>query len=459
MDKEYLKSIAGKELPVGTTSMSTTDKVNADITLPQYGDIRNTIENYLSILSAKKLWAKEPIIQMSNKQTEQKTFDKIWKEQNILDKIMFVAEQEASKNGKVYVVIQKDTAGRPPIVRLATSGIHTEVGNQLVDVTVFTRITAGSRLYTIAQRFFGGKINTKITTEEEGDNGKVEQVDIDVNTFNETSGQNIVETESYTGSMPVVLLENINSFDGNGHSDLWNQEENLRLVQKLWDRIFWELDTNMTRIFTDKSVGSGTTGQARATYNALVGKGIVVENPGITVGGEGRWNITTSNLDINTHMNAFFKALDFLMETAGFKRNSDDKGSVQQNDLEIQQVRDSEITSFKMKERTRQTFLTSIIKKIFEALGTPVKNDPSIEIQYMSVKNETAIIDNMEKQINNALITRVDAIAKINNISQDEAKDKYKEIKAEQEAVQEAMVENQVEETPKEEGGNTDEVS
>ncbi len=170
-------------------------------------------------------------------------------------------------------------------------------------------------------------------------------------------------------------------------------------------------------------------------YNDLVGKGLIVEKPGISSNGERRTEIVASSLDISSILTPFFKAYDWLLESAGFKRNSDDKGSVQQNDLEIQQVRDSEITTFKLKESTRQIFLTQIIKKMFEILGKPLKVNPIIEIQYMSVKNETAIIENMKSQLEMGVISHVDAIAKINNISKENAKTQLKEIQAEQEVL------------------------
>ncbi len=422
---EYKKKIINTELRTG---LGKSDNKEADLSVPTVGNIRATIENYLSILSAKKLWAKAPIIQMPYK-NEQKIFDKIWNDQNLQYKLMFVIEQLVSKNGKVYVVVQPDSNG-VPIVRMAESGLHTEIGNKLVDVTIFTRITAGSRLYIVSERYKGGNITTKVTTDKEVD-GKTETVDVSLDEFNKEADQNTKATGTYEGTMPVILLENINSYDGYGLSDTWNLDDQFALVQKLWDRIFWELDTNMNRIYVDTSVGKGTSGRGEAAYNHWVGKGVVVETPGISIGSEGRFNLVTSNLDINSLLTPFFKVFDWIFESAGFKRNSDDKGTVQQNDLEIQQVRDSEITTFKLKESTRQIFLCQIINKMFEIMGKPLKFNPTIEIQFMSVKNETAVIENMKAQLESNLISHVDAIAKINNISQADAKTKFKEIQDE----------------------------
>ncbi len=423
--KDYLKKVSEQEVK----DTPSTNVSNDATSIPKIGNIRNMITNYLSILSAKKLWAKEPIIEMGNKQIQQKGFNRIWKDQNLQYKVLFVAEQLASKNGRVYVVVQPDSNG-VPIVRIAESGIHTEIGNKLVDVTIFTRITAGSRLYIVSEKYKGGTIFTKVTTDKEVD-GKIETVDVDLDEFNKAADQNVKEIGSYEGLMPVVLLENINSYEGYGLSDTWNLEEQFLLIEKLWDRIFWELDTNMNRILVDTSVGKGTAGRGQAAYNHWVGKGIILETPGIALGGEGRFNLVTSNLDIDSLLRPFFKAFDWLFESAGYKRNSDDKGSVQQNDLEIQQVRDSEITTFKMKESTRQIFLTDIIKRILNVLNLNAKTDPKVEIQFMSVKNETTIIENMKAQLEMNLITHADAIAKINNISQSNAKLKYSEVKSE----------------------------
>ncbi len=435
---KYIKRITEIELKDKVSTIDT--KPSFDFTIPQYGDLRATIEQNLSMLSAKKLWAKEPIIEMSNQQTEQKTFNKLWKSQNIQDKILFVMEQLFSKNWKVYVIVEADENGIP-ILRISESSIHTEVGNKLIDATVFTQILRGSINYVVAERFNNGSITRSIQGETTNDKGEIETTDIKVDDFNNDTGMTLKAIEEYQGAIPVILLENLNSFDGNGFKDMHNLDLTLELLQKYCNRIHWELDVNMTRIMVNQDVGSGTNGNASAAYNEVVGKGIVVETPGIMSTGTDRFNIIASNLDMEPLMKQFFKTYDFLLEQAGFKRNSDDKGSVQQNDLEIQQVRDSEITTFKLKERTRQTFLINIIKKMFEVLGQPVKNDPKVEIQYMSVKNETAIIDNMEKLLKNQLINHVDAIAKIDNISKSDATAKYNLIKKEQEVNMEKNIE------------------
>lgn len=425
MDQEYKNKILNTDLEKKSTSI---EPKPADLSIPVQGNLRAMIENNFSILSAKKLWAKAPIIGLELKKN-QKTFEKLWNEQNLQYKMLFVMEQLASKNGKVYAVIENN--GGTPIVRIAENGIHTEVGNKLIDVTVFTKISTGARNFIISQHFNGGNIKTSITEDGVDKDGNPEQRDVTIGNFNKDTGMNLEGTSSYEGSMPVILLENINSFEGYGLPDTYNLDEQIDLLQELYDRIRWELATNMSRIYVDDSVARGVSGRADAAYNALVGKGIVVENPGISSKGESRFNYVASNLDIDSLLRPFFKVFDWIFESAGFKRNSDDKGSVQQNDLEIQQVRDSEITNFKMKESTRQIFLTSIIKKMFEMMGNPLKKDPVVEIQYMSVKNETAIIENMKSKLEMGLISTVDAIAKTDNISKENAIKKLKEIDAE----------------------------
>ncbi len=449
----YKQKIASREMKEQDNS-NIIPSANTNNTPKTYGNVRLQLENYISLLSAKKLWAKEPIIQIIPK-TEQKTFDNIWNNQNIQDKILFVTEQLASKNGRVYVVVKPDGEGGV-YLQIAESGIHTERANQLYDVTIFTRVTAGSRLYTIAEYYKGGIVNTTITTEQDVD-GKTQDVDVDIDEFNNEHNEDYTKTFAYTGSMPVILLENTSNYNGYGFPDLYNQDGNIELAQKLWDRIHWELSTNKNRIIVNATTDSGTGGQYRKTnaYETMVNDEIIVENNGLTLGDESRYTLQMSNLDVNSLMKPFFKQVDYIFEQAGYKRNSDDKGSVQQNDLEIQQVRDSEITSFTRKERTRQYFLTQIIKKMFETMGKPLKTEPIVEIKYMSVKNEVTIIDNVDKLLKNGLITKVDAIAKIDNISQVAAKKKYNEIKAEaqesmelaigtQEADVEADVESEV---------------
>ncbi len=459
--EQIKKQVNTQEVPTKLGSSYENDfKENTD----NYGDISLTVLSWLQKLSARKLWAKRPLFSFTKKKQE-KIWNKAFDKQRVLD-LLFNVERKLVQTGKCYLVVEPGFKGSDPVIAIATFGNHIKRGNVLTKANIFTTILNGEYTYNINEIYTLGNVKRSITREGADIDGS-ENISIDK--FRELVGISLVAEESFDYPIPVVVIENIPTESGNGEGDLDSLGTQLLSLQKIWNRIQWELDVNRTVIIVDDSqAGGGNVSSAKtAAFNKLVGKGIIVEKSGINAPGESNTSIAVANLQLDQAWKAFGNMLGMIFEICGYKRNSDDKGTVQQNDLEIQQVRDSEITAFTMKERTRQNALLDLIV-IFFAVGQNTLldlEDVSVDIQYMSVKNETQMLDNLEKAMNLNLISQVDAIAQFRNITTKDAEQVVEEIKKEKEENQallpmentpESNIETDTEtETPKETNNET----
>ncbi len=416
-----------------------------------YGDMYSLVEHWLSILSARKLWAKTPLFGFS--QDRQKKFwNKLFEEQQVLDRILFIMEQEVVKNGKCYLVVEPGN-NNIPAIRIATHGNHFRFGNTITRANIFTTIANGEYTYNINELYTIGKVKRSITKSGEGIDGTQ---NISVDKFNTEVGSTLLEDETFDYPIPVIVVENSPTLDGNGMCDLEALTPHVISLQKTWNRIQWELDYNRSVIYMDDTSSGGASIQSLkdGATNKYKQQGIIINKSGGNPLGESNSNVLIAQLQIDGLTKWFRETLSQIFEIAGYKRSSDDKGSVQQNDLEIQQVRDSEITAFTRKERSRQNMLKELITKTFQVAGYAVPSEINIDIQYMNVKNETSMLDNLQKAIDMRLISQVDATAQYRNVPIEEAQDIVDKVNKEADAKMERMKElNPTENTPE---SNTD---
>ncbi len=436
MEKEKIIKQVSQSIPTEDIKKAKQTPFEKDVLA--YGDIRVSTIDWLSQLSAKKLWTKKPLFNISNKRIKEK-WDKLFEDQNILDNILYNMETRLSKVGKVYLVVEPSIDGSLPVVRIAETGNHLKVAGKLVSANIFTTLITGQYTYNINEFYSLGKVKRSITREWlEG--GKTFNRNMSSEEFRNEIGIEIKENETFNYPIPVIVVENIPTLDGNGRNDSEGLEPHFLSLQKLWNRIQWEYDANRTVILVDDSLGSSANVETTRdnAYNKMVGQGIVVEKGGISSPNESNTSLLVAQLQTEVLWKDLNKLLGYIFEVAGFKRNSDEKGTVQQNDLEIQQVRDSEITSFTRKERARQTVLKDLIKIVCAMLGFDSPRDINVDIQYMNVKNETQILENIEKELSIGIISKVDAIAKYRNTTQEDAKLILEDIK-EQEEIEQPM--------------------
>ncbi len=461
MNKKELKNIENKvNIAEDITPLTKAYKNSFENDTQNYGSMSGSVLSWLQKLSARKLWAKRPLFSLSNKRQE-KVWNKQFDNQRVLD-ILFNMERKLVSEGKCYLVVEPGL-NNIPVIRIATTGNHIKYAGKLVKANIFTTILNGEYTYNINELYTIGNVKRSITREGVDIDG-AEKVSID--RFRSEVGIKLKENETFTYEIPVVVVENIPTESGNGEGDLDSLGPQLISLQKIWNRIQWELDVNRTFIFTnDTSFGGASVSAAsEAAYNKMVQQNIVVEKSGINAPGESNTTLSVAQLQLDQTWKAFGNTLGMIFEICGYKRNSDDKGTVQQNDLEIQQVRDSEITTFTMKERTRQTALKELINIYFSVAQDNEKemSDVSVDIQYMNVKNETAMLDNLEKAINLKLISQVDAVAQYRNVTTKDAIKLIDEIKTETEDNKD-LFENQLEDVKQpntapveNEGGNNE---
>ncbi len=403
-----------------------------------YGDMYSVVEHWLSTLSARKLWAKTPIFGF--KQDRQKKFwNKLFEDQQVLDNILYIMEQQLVKNGKCYLVVEP-SIDNIPVIRMATYGNHFKFGNTVTRANIFTTIANGEYTYNINELYTIGAVKRSITKSGKDIDGTQ---NISINNFNKEVGATLLEDETFDYPIPVVVVENSPTLDGNGMCDLEGLTPYIISLQKTWNRIQWELDYNRSTILMNDTNASG--GSISSLKDSAVNKykqqNIIVEKSGGNPLGESNTSILVAQLQIDGLSKYFRQTLSQIFEVAGYKRSSDDKGSVQQNDLEIQQVRDSEITSFTRKERSRQNMLKQLITKTFQVAGYSVPSEISIDIQYMNVKNETSMLDNLQKAIDMRLISQVDATAQYRNVTIEEAQEIVDGVNKEADAKMEKMKE------------------
>ncbi len=402
------------------------------------GDIRVVIKNWLAQLSALKLWAKPPLIETSNNRLNS-LIERMMEEQDILDEILFVSEKKASLEGKVYVVVEPGTD--TPVVRIAQNGYHKKVGLTITEATIFTVITEGQINYFMTEVYSSVNSETNqvvrsITTEGVNKKtGKKEQLNVPSDQWKQKTKLDIKPKETFNYDIPVIVLQNHNTIQGNGHSDTYGMESWLDTLQNISNRINFELKVNITRIFMNAAYASGDSLAAKQDIAMIKLKNqeVVVENNNMDSEDDST-SIIPGNLQLSPLLDTWTYFGNLIFETAGYKRNTDDKGSVQQNNLEIMLVRDSEITSFSRKERTRANFLKGIILAICD-VDKNIKTRPEtvvVNIQFLNIKDETIKLEQIEKRLNLGFITQVQAISESENITQKQAELMYAKIQQSQ---------------------------
>ena len=390
-----------------------------------YGDMRELIVDWFAQFSTNKLAGKSPTISG----VKEKILKNIIK-RNRWNTLQRVIVRKLSTDGEVAGTITLDK-DKTPIFMVADSiAEYTRTGDKIVKQRHITNYTIGTRPVMLDEDFyFENGVPTVKRSIKEYDPEK--GVDIKVQDglkLLEDFGIHLKEKETFNGDkLPCFHIENLPMPGGRGRSDTYGADALINAIQNSWNRLNWDEDVNIPKIFKYKQAGSFRSNDYSDIKNKYVGKGIIEEVETIsTIVGENNSPITIYNSQYQAGeiFKVFKQKLSTLFEKQGFARDiASEKGTAQQTEFELQQARNSEYSTFLTKEDNLQQGFTEMLE-IGLAMANKPNIDISVKINVIEVRDPMVQVELMAKALEIGVMSRKEAIKDYNRIGDIEA-DKY----------------------------------
>ena len=400
-----------------------------------YGEAKKFIIDWLATFSRNKLGGKSPTISGIEQNYLRQIFNRNkWNtlQRNIVWKLSTIGEVAGS--------ITIDRNGVPVYMVADSISEHTRIGGEIVKQRQITNYTIGDRPYVLDEHFFfENGVPTVVRTVEEYDAEKGQMVEVQ-------NGLKLLldfglyfkpkETLPVGSRLPCFHIENLPMPNGRGRSDIYGADEIIDMIQRYWNRLGWDLEVNMPRIFKQKAAGSVRSNEVAKMKEQYVGNGIIEEVQTISsIVGETGSPITIYNSQYQGGeiFKTFKSMFSMLFEKQGFARDiPSEKGTAQETDFQLQQARNSEYTSFLTKEDNLQQGFQEMLEIGLEMAGKPYK-DIAVQVNTVEVRDPLSQIELISKALEIGVMSQKDAVKDYNKIDETQAKVYMEEINKEKE--------------------------
>ena len=431
---------------------STTYKNTREKLFSQIGKISEWVPTFLRKIEKTKFGSKAPTIEFFDNKGILKESASLWKE--IFDKVdfqSFLSDLIETKHelGVAFVSVQMKNGIPYPFI--VDQVIPSWSGRELILIKASFQLAIGGgvwlRIHEKANKYKSVRRFEMLIPKEDAP-GEFDVVQED--DFTEEMKKDVIDSGwskewiHNLGYVPYFPVYNIRAKNNLGETDLQGHTTLLNYLDESWLRSIWELrmNRNMLEVYRQKLPG----GVNKKTIGEEIENAIDSYNPWVETasaawsqGAETNFDIKRTVSEVLSQSKHFTDALTLVLEAAGYKRDSGDDGkSAQQNDTEILQIRDSEIRTFKTKQRNLESGLRKIVQCMIDLdinsyIWTNVK-EIRVSVPFLQVRNETSAIDNAIKMVKEGIMTKVQAIAKVQEVSEADAESIDEDVKKEKEA-------------------------
>lgn len=394
-----------------------------------------TLREALARKMSSNVWGNGFQFKTENEKVE-KVFNKI-SYLNKLNNTLGYIEKYCSLYGRAILTINKTKDGEY-LLNISDPIWFNGVGKVFVQpqlAVIYQRFKVSTEIYIVKSTYTPTHVYNELYTYMNEDVIRV--FDKEAEVFEELQIE--PEWEHNLGFPPIVEFTNL---------PLWqHQWMNMDFVNitdwfpaMIYEKLIWETLDSLrkelrychSRIFTD--------GLSQSTINQLRGRNgafedfdpeakndyIINTDPGSEV------KIQQGNGDFTKYTNAVQALLDFYFKMAGSSRFSEG-GGAQKTVAEVSNTKSASIENINQKIILRQEQCRELINKLLACYGCGKYYDVNDEYDFVikgNINNDTtAWIDNKIKLINSGVITPIDLIQELFNVSYSKAKEQFEAVK------------------------------
>lgn len=379
------------------------------------------------------IWGQGYIFQ-SEEQDIEKKFKKFAK-MNTFPNLCGYIERRVSQYGRCIITINK-TIGGDIMLNVPSPFYFAGLGKAFVQpqlAVIYQRFTIDQRNFIVKTTYDTKKVLNELYTISNGKEVRV--FDAEAQVLKELQIERLWEHN--LGFVPVVEITNLPFYQFQ-----WNNDEFIKITDWFPAIIFEDLMISTIQNFkkemwmchsrivvdsADQKVIQQITALAKKDDNIDIGDWIFETGTG------SEFKPVPGNGDFTKYTSALDQLMDFYFKFCGGSRFSEG-GGAQKTVAETASTRSSMIESVTSKILLRQEQLTDLLRKVLCALSDKdywgEEEFFTFKINGNIMKDETTFIDNIQKKISMGLMSAVDAIQEIFNISKQEAEEKFEEVKA-----------------------------
>lgn len=457
-----LDELNGKEPSNQLTSIK--DFIDSETT--EYGSIVDSVKDRIINNKKFRLFGEKIIVEVYKKDgtKDQDLTDKLERIQdfNNMTELLMANERVLSLEGKSYIRATKYQD--QVLLTIANSGIHRSINNNnklLQEATIYLNIASGNSNFLVVEEYKDKQVK-RIFKQLQLEKGKLIKTDLEAKDFTkETNIKTEKETDLDT-KIPVVVFQNKATLHGEGEADFGAKTEPYeRALQIAWNRMLRD-DIMISPLLAYNGKVSDT-GSSDLRLKVLSQKGMLQNNSDNVEDEEGSINdkikyISPDTMIQEANFKNFLKKEDKLFEQCGQRRSVEPDNGAQQTSYQVSQARDNEIITINYLVNQRKKDLEQLFKKIMQVDGC---YDEDLRINVKITPNYTlddnARVDYWVKRISGGFGTQEQAMADLDHISIEEAKETIEAIKEEKQEQMDKQIELANASNPEQDDTNTDE--
>lgn len=393
--------------------------------------IAESMRELLARKTSNSIWGKGFVFSTQNEKIKE-TFKIVDKNNQLLNFFAF-CERELSKKGRVIVTLNK-TRGGEIMLSLGIPNYFNGVARVFINeelAVVYQRYKIDQTNYIIKSTY-----DTKRCINEIYDNNNTLLVlSAQIAILNELKIDRVWNHN--LGICPVREIINIPLFFfqfGNGSfeefADWYPARQFEALMFDTYENTIKELNYCHSRISVE-GANQDLMEKMKTEMNMNSSKNFKLSDFIIETDVGGKVSAVAGVSDLSQYSNMINSIMDLYFKFASASRFSDG-GGAQKTTSEANSTKDNQIESTNTKITFRQMQYSKLLQIIFLAYGVANKEDKDYDFLFKINgnldHNESALIDNVVKQINIGTLSIKEAIATIRNISEEEAEKVFESI-------------------------------
>lgn len=319
--------------------------------------------------------------------------------------------------------------------------------NEKVITMLVTIISGNSGKYYLYQTHIPGKIIRSVRKVEEDKDGNDISADESFDndeypwmSFLADANYNLKQVVNIpNNTMTAHILINKPGEEDNyifGLSDVEVAKQQIEILDVAFESLAYTLRAARTRLVIRKTQGStiqDLEGQELEGDEFMDGGVVIIQDRSGYPDAPSPLSVSDPNPQAIEYAWKAYEKADIQVYTRVGLANPDDSDGAQKSEFEVSQIRDSEHSSLEKDIQLAQSVLKKVLEAIGAVLGIDLGKEYGWEITRLDVKEETNMVENLERMYNNGWQTLVNTIAKANNIDPTDAAALLKEIDKEKE--------------------------
>lgn len=398
---------------------------------PTYSDFVLQMREALARKVSNNIWGEGFDLQSDNEAINKKY--KEFKEINDLDNLFMFVERQCSKFGKSIITINPTEDGKNFMLNTTDPFWFTGVGKSFIQpqlAVIYQRVNVSQSFYFIKTTYTPKYVKSEVYSDYQNNYSRVFEKE-----------QEILKQfrlkrywEHNLGFVPVVEVFNIPFYDHTFGIGMNAIELADWVCGTIFEELAWKTMNNLKKELNmchSRIAIDGATQEQIAKFKMEGAFESLEEQNDLIINAiNGQVTFQPGVGDFTKYTNTLDHIFDFYYKLAGSSRFSEG-GGAQKTVAETSTIRSSMVESIKQKIRLREVQIGTLIKKALACYGVLDyynEEDFSFKIVGNITRDETAWIDNKLKLIQGGVITVVDFIQELFNISKTEAEQKFEEI-------------------------------